>query len=83
MEIIFPSILLHLEVKVMKGFSRIRFEATQQLFSNPVLFNIFISDLDKGLQGSLKNFAGNTKLGRGVDLLEGREVLRKELDRLD
>jgi len=51
--------------------------------TGPILFNILINDVDKGIKCSLSMFADCTKLGRRLNLLEGGQALRRDLDRLD
>lgn len=49
----------------------------------PVLFNTLVSVRDSGTEHTPSRFVDDTKLQGAVNTLEGRDVMQRDLDRLD
>ncbi|PKU38679.1 rna-directed dna polymerase from mobile element jockey-like [Limosa lapponica baueri] len=49
----------------------------------PVPFNIFVGNMDVGIECTLSKFANGTKLCGAINTLEGRDGIQRNLDRLE
>ena len=48
----------------------------------PLLFIIYINDIDVGINSKLNKFADDCKLGKGISSMEDAESLKQDLQKL-
>lgn len=62
--------------------SLVKFQQTGKGHWEPMLFNIFVDNTDSGTVCTLSRLAENTKPCGVVNLLQGKDVIQRNLDRL-
>jgi len=55
----------------------------ESILLGPVLFNMFISDIDREIECTPREFADDTKLSGADDTPEGWVVIQRNLDNLE
>ena len=66
----------------MPGLRSVMSAVPQRSVLRLMLFNIFISDINSGIECTLSEFADDTKLCGPVDMSKGWDAILRDLDRL-
>lgn len=80
--VLHPGLFLLL-IKILLKYTRLLKHHVSNSILGPVLFNVFINDVDAGLECIPCKLADDTKQGGAADSLEGQEALKRDADRLE
>ena len=58
-------------------------DVPQESISELTLFNFFVGDMDSRIDCTFSKFSDDTKLHVVVNILEGKDAIQRNLDRLE
>jgi len=68
---------------LMSKWRPVKSGSSQRSVLRPALFNVFVTNMDSGIECTLSKSADDTRLCGAVNMLEGRDAIQKDFDRLE